>query len=212
GNPIPKITWYRDEAQLSSDMRLGRNDSGQYTFVASNVIGKSSCTTNITVEYTPIFECPKEYEGRENDISLSDCLVMASPKASVTWKKDGNTVNAVHNFKRNDSGSYVLTAMNKHGTAQHDLTVNVLYGPEIHLAKTLEVKTGNDVSLNCTAIGNPEPEVRWTFRGQFKTNGSRQAILKITNAKSDHGGQYTCNATNKLGSKTATVLLKIKGK
>ncbi|KAF7690985.1 intercellular adhesion molecule 5 isoform X2 [Silurus meridionalis] len=210
GNPSPNITWYRDEAQLSSDMRLGRNDSGQYTFVASNVMGKSSCTTNITVEYTPIFDCPKEYEGSENYISLAKCLVMASPKASVTWIKDGKIVNAVHNFTRNDSGSYVLTAMNKHGTAQHDLTVNVLYGPEIQLAKTLEVKTGNDVSLNCTAIGNPEPEVRWSFRNQFKTNWSRQAILKITKAESDHRGQYTCTATNKLGSQTATVSLEIK--
>ncbi|KAI5090985.1 intercellular adhesion molecule 5 precursor [Silurus meridionalis] len=83
-------------------------------------------------------------------------------------------------------------------------------GPEIQLAKTLEVKTGNDVSLNCTAIGNPEPEVRWSFRNQFKTNWSRQAILKITKAESDHGGQYTCTATNKLGSQTATVSLEIK--
>ncbi|KAI5620892.1 intercellular adhesion molecule 5 precursor, partial [Silurus asotus] len=196
GNPIPKITWYRDEAQLSSDMRLGRNDSGQYTFVASNVIGKSSCTTNITVEYTPIFECPKEYEGRDNDISLSDCLVMASPKASVTWKKDGNTVNAVHNFTRNDSGLYVLTAVNKHGTAQHDLTVNVL----LYIL-------GSKVSLSCTAKGNPEPELNWSIQSQIKATGRQQTTLTIVKVSLADAGVYTCTATNSLGNDTREVSL-----
>ncbi|KAI5620891.1 intercellular adhesion molecule 5 precursor [Silurus asotus] len=212
GNPIPNITWYRDEAQLSFDMRLGRNDSGQYTFVASNAIGKSSCTTNITVEYTPIFECPKEYEGRENYISLSDCLVMASPKASVTFKKDGNTVNAVHNFTRNDTGLYVLTAMNKHGTAQHNLTVNVLYAPEIEPDKeVLKVKEGSKVSLSCTAKGNPEPELNWSIQSQIKATGRQQTTLTIVKVSLADAGVYTCTATNSLGNNTREVSLIVEG-
>ncbi|KAF4073719.1 hypothetical protein AMELA_G00246540 [Ameiurus melas] len=71
------------------------------------------------------------------------------------------------------------------------------------------VKAGGDVSLNCTAEGNPEPEVRWSFQNHIKATGRRQTVLTISKAWLAHTGEYTCTATNDLGKDTRTVSLTV---
>ncbi|XP_053468821.1 hemicentin-2 [Ictalurus furcatus] len=210
GNPSPNITWYRDKSPVSPSTRLSRNDSGQYQYVASNVIGNASCVTKITVEYAPTFTCPAHHEGMEHESFLDKCSVMASPAANITWEKDGKIVKPLHNVARGDSGSYLITAVNKHGTEQHNLIINVLYLSEIQLDEPSQVVTvGNDVSLSCTAEGNPEPEVTWSFQNQSKTTGRRQITLNIAKAKATDAGEYTCTASNKLGRNTKIATLTV---
>ena len=50
---------------------------------------------------------------------------MASPVATIIWTKDGKTVSPLHSLTKGDSGSYVITAVNKHGVKQHRMIVNV---------------------------------------------------------------------------------------
>ncbi|KAK2836257.1 hypothetical protein Q7C36_014126 [Tachysurus vachellii] len=210
GKPSPNITCYRDQSPVSSDMRLSRSDTGQYRFTASNEVGSSSCDTKITVEYPPTFNCPDTYTGKENESFLDKCSVMASPVAKITWTKDGKTVSPLHSLTRGDSGSYVITAVNKHGVEPHRMIVNVQYGPEIQpVTRSEVVKAGNDLSLSCTAEGNPEPEVSWSFQNQTKATGRRQTILNLSKANSADAGEYLCTASNELGSKTRTVSLTV---
>ncbi|KAK2836256.1 hypothetical protein Q7C36_014125 [Tachysurus vachellii] len=212
GKPSPNITCYRDQSPVSSDMRLSKSDTGQYRFTASNEVGSSSCDTKITVEYPPTFNCPKNYTGKENESFLDKCSVMASPVANITWTKDGKTVSPLHSLTRGDSGSYVITAVNKHGVEPHRMIVNVQYGPEIQpVTRSEVVKAGNDLSLSCTAEGNPEPEVSWSFQNQTKATGRRQTILNLSKANSADAGEYLCTASNELGSKTRTVSLTVEG-
>ncbi|XP_047006410.1 hemicentin-2 isoform X1 [Ictalurus punctatus] len=210
GNPSPNITWYRDKSSVSTSTFLSRNDSGQYKYVASNVIGNASCVTKITVEYAPTFTCPAHYEGMEHESFLDKCSVMASPAADITWEKDGKKVKPLHNLASEDSGSYLITAVNKHGTEKHNLAINVLYLSEIQLDKPSQVvNVGTDVSLSCTAEGNPEPEVTWSFQNQSKTTGRRQITLNVAKAKATDAGEYTCTASNKLGRNTKIVTLTV---
>ncbi|KAB5530702.1 hypothetical protein PHYPO_G00132430 [Pangasianodon hypophthalmus] len=212
GNPSPNITWYRDNSPVSSITLLSRSDSGQYKYIASNVMGSTPCVPKITVEYAPTFKCPASYEGREHDSFLDKCLVMASPVANITWEKAGKTVNPLQTLTRGDSGSYVITAVNKHGIERHSLPINVLYGPEIGPDSSTEVvKEGGAVSLSCTAEGNPEPEVTWSFQSKTRVTGRRQTTLTISEASLDDDGVYTCTATNDLGSDTRTVSLRVEG-
>ncbi|XP_053348650.1 hemicentin-1-like isoform X1 [Clarias gariepinus] len=210
GNPTPTITWHRDKSPVSSDMILSRNNSGRYTLFTSNLMGNASYNINITVEYAPTFACLPSYEGREHDSFLDKCSVMASPVANITWEKDGKKVNPLHHLTKGDSGTYVLTATNKHGTQQHSLTINVLYGANIqYISPSAGVNVGEKVSLQCTAEGNPVPEVRWTFQNQNRTTGRQHTPLNIDKAKSADAGQYTCIATNELGTDTKTVSLTV---
>ncbi|XP_047663748.1 hemicentin-1-like isoform X3 [Tachysurus fulvidraco] len=210
GKPEPNITCYREQSPVSSDMRLSMGDTGHYRFIASNEVGSSSCQTKITVEYSPTFNCPDNYTGKEYESFLDKCSVMASPVATIIWTKDGKTVSPLHSLTKGDSGSYVITAVNKHGVKQHRMIVNVQYGPEIQPVTPSEVvKAGNDLSLSCTAEGNPEPQVRWSFQNQTKATGRRQAILNLSKTKSADAGEYLCTASNELGSKTRTVSLTV---
>ena len=51
-----------------------------------------------------------------------------------------------------------------------------------------------DVTLHCTAIGNPKPEIRWTKDG--KTVGSGETLS--LEARRDQSGKYRCSAGNGL--------------
>ncbi|XP_066530248.1 intercellular adhesion molecule 5 [Hoplias malabaricus] len=211
GNPPPNIVWFQEQSQIESTKSLGKDDSGQYTFTASNSIGNSSCITHITVEYGPIFDCPSNYEGKEHIDVSKNCTVTASPSPTVTWFKDRKNVPTPRNLTRTDTGSYQISARNKHGAKNHSLNINVLYGPEIEVGGdgSVEVYEGQKAVLSCSAKGNPEPTVEWSFKGlPLDTRGGHShEIPKATSADS---GRYTCNATNKIGSQTREVSLVIK--
>lgn len=82
----------------------------------------------------------------------------------------------------------------------------------LDISPSAKVNVGEKVSLQCTAEGNPVPEVRWTFQNQNRTTGRQHTPLIIDKAKSADAGQYTCIATNELGTDTKTVSLTVQGK
>lgn len=84
GNPSPNITWYRDKSSVSTSTRLSRNDSGQYKYVASNVIGNASCVTKITVEC----ECKscKDSVHVMNCFMITDLLMLILKAVSVLFR------------------------------------------------------------------------------------------------------------------------------
>lgn len=83
--------------------------------------------------------------------------------------------------------------------------------PEIQLSPSVVVYVGNAVSLNCAADGNPEPEVELRFLNQTKATGRRQTTLSISEAKLSDAGNYTCTATNEVGSTMSITSLRVKG-
>lgn len=65
GNPKPRITWYRNHISLNTDtnfyisntcgvcslliLRVGPKDMGEYTITAENTLGRSQCSTILSV-------------------------------------------------------------------------------------------------------------------------------------------------------------------
>ena len=70
---------------------------------------------------------------------------------------------------------------------------------------------GNDVLLNCSAVGNPTPRVTW-WRGTEELLGvlSNGSIL-LSSVQTNNEGNYTCRAANSLGLIEATLSLIIQG-
>ncbi|XP_035381693.1 intercellular adhesion molecule 5 isoform X2 [Electrophorus electricus] len=86
------------------------------------------------------------------------------------------------------------------------LNITVHYAPQIvSRMNSVLVPIFSDVSLNCSAEGNPEPTVMWSFKNQTIITGRRQSTLTISRATSANAGIYTCTATSLSWSQTREV-------
>ena len=69
---------------------------------------------------------------------------------------------------------------------------------------------GSTVILVCTAEGYPTPHVAWIApNGTVLQNRTTDTNLTLPNVSRHSSGTYQCNATNKLGSDSATVNLDV---
>ena len=84
-----------------------------------------------------------------------------------------------------------------------------------------EIIERGDVTLTCSAVGNPTPSISWTKDGSLIKAGGDPRInitekntkLRITNLSRADDGQYRCVASNGLGnaiSNPATVVVRCK--
>ena len=79
---------------------------------------------------------------------------------------------------------------------------------------TQEVYPGENVSLECSADGNPPSEIYWDYVPAVNarvTAGGGQENITITGATSANAGVYICVAKNKAGRVTRSVTLLMKG-
>ncbi|XP_064842320.1 intercellular adhesion molecule 1-like [Oncorhynchus masou masou] len=86
------------------------------------------------------------------------------------------------------------------------LNITVHYSPTFSRpeAETLDIRVGEEITLNCTATGRPTPLYRW------QSSDFQEALFT---PPSEVPGTYTCTAYNQIGkiSKTFTVNPKPKG-
>ena len=77
------------------------------------------------------------------------------------------------------------------------------------------------VSLSCTVISDPAPNISWysstgeALPGTVSTKqlgNSTVSVLGILNVQRANGGSYTCEASNSNGNVTTTTFLDVKGK
>nr|XP_023677756.1 cell adhesion molecule 2-like isoform X1 [Paramormyrops kingsleyae] len=81
------------------------------------------------------------------------------------------------------------------------LRVTVHYKPTINQIDTLLlVLRGNSAVLNCSAKGNPPPDIVWIFNNESITQNGIYTI-----SETDDGGNYTCRASNSVGIHEETV-------
>lgn len=94
----------------------------------------------------------------------------------------------------------------------------------LEVFKSRKLQPGPSVSLRCTATGRPTPNISWTFNGRLIKKSQKYIIrqetedrrtigssLIIKNTKTQDGGTYTCNATNRLESVLHTETIHIYG-
>ncbi|XP_024289900.1 vascular cell adhesion protein 1-like [Oncorhynchus tshawytscha] len=88
------------------------------------------------------------------------------------------------------------------------LNITVHYAPEFLPGNdTVEVSAGSDVSLDCSAEGNPPPELKWTNNtaegNANETTVGRLRTLNISRVTAN--ATYNCTVTNRLGSITKQI-------
>ena len=79
-----------------------------------------------------------------------------------------------------------------------EVTLDVLYGPEVSVPESKEVEAGEDMIVNCKVSANPRPtSIIWTKEDdpEFKQIGP-QLRLSGSDPAAVNNGRYTCSATN----------------
>ncbi|KAL5274436.1 LSAMP family protein [Megaselia abdita] len=115
----------------------------------------------------------------------------------------------------NDAGDYICQIATLE-PIEITHTVEILVPPRIHHISSgghLQVKKGSSVRIECSASGNPTPNVTWTRKNNILPNGEQKLhsqILTIEDADRHKGGIYICVANNGVGQPaTAQVVLHV---
>uniref|UniRef100_A0A8W7PTQ0 Ig-like domain-containing protein n=1 Tax=Anopheles coluzzii TaxID=1518534 RepID=A0A8W7PTQ0_ANOCL len=77
----------------------------------------------------------------------------------------------------------------------------------------LQVRKGSPVRLECSATGNPMPNITWTRKNNLLPNGEEQftnPVYVIENMDRHKGGTYICTANNGVGQvATSQIILHV---
>lgn len=125
GSPAPEITWHRKERKMPTGedsirglsltyKAVTRHHSGIYICQADNGFGEPTLANlKLDVQHKPEIEQEETFiHTGEGDQTEVICIVHSSPRAEVTWFKDGNPI----------SGGSSEYLMNQRGN-RHTLTI-----------------------------------------------------------------------------------------
>ena len=150
------------------------------------------------------------YAKKGSNVTLPKCHVTGFPAPVVTWRKfpgshaqdrtvqDGGLL-TVNLATKNDIGSYVCHAKNHLGEASAVTSLVVISVPKFITKppQTVIKSLGDDLSLNCSASGEPTPTVSWK-RSTGAWNDERmkeqKGTLQISRLDETDSGVYICEA------------------
>ena len=132
------------------------------------------------------------------------------PTPVVTWRKSfgqlpqgrvqsNNSVVKLLDVQKPDSGDYLCIATNLLGSVVQKTLLVVVSLPQFTVKpspKSVAVFGGN-LTLNCSATGDPQPVISWKkLRGQLPAGRSQQSngALVIKDIKNEDTGNYICVA------------------
>lgn len=144
------------------------------------------------------------------NITLPKCHVTGFPAPVVTWWKtrgflakdktvqDQKLLTVVH-AAEDDIGSYVCHAKNHLGETSGATSLFVWSAPEFTAKppQTVNKTVGDDLSLNCSAAGDPPPIVSWKrSKGAWEERRMKvsRGILTISALSHADSGVFICQA------------------
>nr|XP_029731363.1 opioid-binding protein/cell adhesion molecule homolog [Aedes albopictus] len=158
-----------------------------------------------------------------------ECRGTGNPMPRIIWSRrnkllpsgDANVTEFVFDIlhvNRHSSGHYLCTADNRVGQPDvREFTVNVLHAPEVEVEQhTVHGGVGYEAQLTCTGHSEPAANVVWLKEGteldsnakhhSQSVNGNKHSLL-IRNVTRYDLGNYTCQASNHLGTDRGTLNL-----
>ncbi|XP_004768021.1 hemicentin-1 isoform X1 [Mustela putorius furo] len=161
GNPLPAITWYKNNRPLSGSsgvtfLNRGQiidiesaqiSDAGIYKCVAINSAGATELFYSLQVHVPPSISGSNNMVAVVvNNLVRLECEARGTPAPSLTWLKDGSPVSSFANGLQvlsggrilaltsaqiSDTGRYTCVAVNAAGEKQRDIDLRVYVPPNI---------------------------------------------------------------------------------
>lgn len=151
--------------------------------------------------------------------------IQSNPDYQTTYESGLCSLTIEETFAE-DSARYTCTAVNKVGSAETSGTLSVkeaepreqLIPPSfVKLLQPENAKEGNEFQFDCKVEGNPLPTVQWFKNHECIDNSpdyvitynNGDAVLKFEKINLLDKGEYTCKATNEVGTAQSTASLSV---
>ncbi|XP_051895600.1 basement membrane-specific heparan sulfate proteoglycan core protein isoform X2 [Pristis pectinata] len=209
-------------------------DIGDYICRAENIFGMEqlkfpvSVTSASSRELLPVIttgpQDVTEIEG--NDVTFKCEVTEGAQPFTIEWKtphqhqqdnvkisSDGSVI-TITKVRQQDQGQYKCLVRNRFGLAFSLMTLIVQGPPTVSISPSGPVRlgVGNSITLECIGMGEPRPTISWNrVNGRTRNNLGRQLprednpILRISSARLQDSGTYSCRSTNRFGTAEAQV-------
>uniref|UniRef100_A0A671TGU7 B-cell receptor CD22 n=1 Tax=Sparus aurata TaxID=8175 RepID=A0A671TGU7_SPAAU len=198
---------------------LRESDSAEYKFrfttnePGGGYTGSPGVTLSVTV--SPSAEI---VEG--SSVTLT-CSSDANPAAIYTWYKENRNADLqplskerqLHfsSIQSSDSGEYYCTAENELWMRMLNMFISPPDAPRlpsVSVSPSAEIVEGSSVTLTCSSDANPAANYTWYKENEDSPKASGQ-IFTITDFRSEHRGNYSCESQNRRGRNKTTVHLTV---
>ncbi|XP_071095059.1 protein turtle homolog B-like [Haliotis cracherodii] len=222
-------TWQRDNTNItvtspgsSYTFTLSSRDSHSYRCRARKSQGLESEWSqgyNMQPQYGPyqisLTPSSSAYTVTQNQALPSiTCSDLCRPGCTYRWLHNGTTVSSgatlsLGQADRSRTGSYTCQPSNTHGRSDSDtVSVDVQYPANVSmftansLSGTLTVNESDTVTLRCQIDSNPRPVIKLLNGTEELTraDNSLTAEYKLESADCRQRGNYSCTATNNIGT------------
>ncbi|XP_076349631.1 cell adhesion molecule Dscam1-like isoform X3 [Tachypleus tridentatus] len=199
---------------------------GNYECQASNAAGLVRHSGRLTIPGPPFIRPMKNLTVVAGEKLVLTCPIGGYPISAITWERDGvrlpdhrrqtvfsNGTLVIEALTRpGDEGLYTCRASNKEGnTAEGNVAIFIRIKPQIepfHFPQSVHIN--QRLSISCTVIkGDPPIKMKWLKNGHLLTESEELKVHVLADYSStilfksvnpDHRGQYTCTATNHVGT------------
>ncbi|XP_054634960.1 B-cell receptor CD22-like [Dunckerocampus dactyliophorus] len=201
-------------AEATLEVRL---HPGEYVTCAA----KSSISPRLYALSRPsvsLSDAAEILEGRPLTLTCSTD-VSAKHRWYKKWGPSNNTVLSedpqlvFRSIRSSDSGEYWCTVENELGKKTSEpVLIDVQYAPRWYSLSVSHsvIKAGQSVTLTCRSGGNPAANYTWYKDGALSPLASGQT-LTIKNIRSEHSGNYSCEAHNSRGSRYISMQVSVNG-
>ncbi|KAM9377027.1 neuronal cell adhesion molecule [Pholidichthys leucotaenia] len=217
-------------------VNVSESDAGDYRCMARNRHGSVRHTIHVTVKAAPywISAAPRNLVLSPGENGVLTCRARGIPKPSISWTMNGIPIEISPNdlsrkveddtiiftdVQPGSSAVYQCNVSNDYGYLLSNAFVNVLSEPPRVLTPAnhvYQVIKNHPALMDCFSFGSPIPKITW-----FKDSRSSilqgepyvlhdNGTLEIRVAQMEHGGKYTCVATNSLAIGENDVYLEVK--
>ncbi|XP_023677992.2 immunoglobulin superfamily member 10 [Paramormyrops kingsleyae] len=222
-------------------------DVGEYVCMARNAAGDESKVYNLDIDGNPpiingyhknrtvVKEAAAKYSRK-----LIDCNAQGNPTPQITWIMPdnifitapyfGSRINVhqngtleIKNVRPTDAAEFICMARNDGGEAvmavQLEVT-NMLRRPifKSPFNERVVTRMGKTTVLNCSADGQPVPEISWMLPNGSRVTGSlneahqqlgNNGIFTIYKPTKEDSGKYRCSAKNTVGYIEKIIILDV---
>ena len=147
-----------------------------------------------------------------SDVTLPTCHVSGYPTPVVTWRKSSGQlplgraqyskgVLQISDVRKSDSDAYFCSAVNHLGNVERKTQLVVVSLPVFTVKPPGKVfaATGDTLTLNCSATGDPQPVITWKRQGTAlpveRSDRTNDALI-IRDFRAGDAGIYICVATS----------------